>query len=110
MTHAYSLSIGEDEGRFTLTVSDDGGDHTYEIHSCALEFYEDVQRELRPWYLEAESARAAVRSGVSLRDYLGAPQPVTSRPVSVEDAIEAGYALDDPKSPGWGDRMAEVID
>ncbi len=38
---------------------------------------------------------------------LAAPKPVTSRPVSVEDAIDAGYALDDPKSPGYHERMVD---
>jgi hypothetical protein len=38
---------------------------------------------------------------------LAAPRPVTSRPVSVEDAIEAGYALDDPKHPTFYERMVD---
>jgi hypothetical protein len=35
------------------------------------------------------------------------PQFVTRRPVDIEDAVEAGYALDDPKSPGYHDRMVD---
>ena len=38
---------------------------------------------------------------------LAAPKPVTSRPVSVYDAIDAGYALDDPKSPNYHERMVD---
>jgi len=110
MNHGYltasSIRIDEDEGRFVLLIDSDEEDTiTVNIHSIALDFYQDVQRELRPWFLEAEHARQAVAAGVSREDYLGSPEPVTSRPVSVEDAIEAGYALDDPKSPGYHDRM-----
>ena len=105
---ADSVAIYEDEGRFYIRVQTDEGEVILiDIHAQAVGFYENVQAELGGWAREALEARHAVRNGVSREDYLGAPQPVTSRPVSVEDAIEAGYALDDPKSPGYHERMVD---
>lgn len=93
------------DGRIAIIVDTDEGDKLYvDIHSVALDFYASVQRELRPYALEAELARAAVQSGMSREEYLGIPQVVTTGIVDIEDAIEAGYALDDPKSPGYHDR------
>ena len=112
MNHGYliatSIRVDEDEGRIVLLIDSDEEDTiTVNIHSLAVGFYHDVPPELGPWAHEADSAPAAVAAGVSREDYLGPPQPVTSRPVSVEDAIDAGYALDDPKSPGYHERMVD---
>jgi hypothetical protein len=99
------------DGHIALIIDTDEGDKLYiDIHSVALEFYDSVQANLRPYVLEAEDARSAVAAGVSLEDYTALPQPITNRPVSVEDAIDAGYALDDPKSPGYHDRMVRLSD
>lgn len=96
------------DGRVAIIVDTDEGDKLYvDIHDCALDFYASVQADLRPYALEAEHARAAVGAGVSLEAYTAIPQPVTNRPVDIEDAIEAGYALDDPKSPGYHERMVD---
>lgn len=115
MNHGYltatDIRVQEDEGRFVLLIdSDDEDTIIVDIHRIALKFYEEVQRELRPWFLEAEHARQAVAAGVSKADYLGSPQPVTTRPVSVEDAVEAGYALDDPKHPSFLEMVDEWRD
>jgi hypothetical protein len=104
---ADAVRVDSDEKGFGLIIDTDEGDKIYvNIHGCALDFYDSVRVEMRGWVAEAESARAAVAAGVSLEEYT-VPQPVTNRPVSVEDAIEAGYALDDPKSPGYHDRMVD---
>ena len=96
---ADSLSIDTDEGRFVLVITDDEGDRAViNFHHLALEFYEEVQRELRPWYLEAESARSAVAAGASLNEYL------TGTPDVDPDA----YALDDPKHPTYHERMVDA--
>jgi hypothetical protein len=95
MIHAESLKIDTDEGRYMLLVETDDCLHRFDIHGLVLDFYDEVRRELLPYVVEAEAARVTV------------PQLVTNRPVSVEDAIEAGYALDDPKSPGYHDRMVD---
>ena len=104
---ADSVYLEVDEGRLMLHVWDEDGEHVYDIHADDVKFYENVQAELGGYAREALEARHAVRSGVTREDYLGSPQPVTSRPVSVEDAIDAGYALDDPKSPGYHERMVD---
>ena len=92
MTHVYATRIEEDEGRFVLVLETDDGEQQFEIHGVALELYEQVQREIRPWYLEAESARQAVARGVSREEYLNGTS-------------EDGYALDDPKHPTYHERM-----
>lgn len=93
---ADSVKIDTDEGRFVLILDTDyQGRVTIDIHDIALEVEATVRRELRPYALEAEHARATM------------PQYVTNRPMSVEDAIEDGYALDDPKSPGYYERMVD---
>ena len=105
---ADAVRVEGDERGFGLIIDTDEGDKVYvDIHNVALEFYDSVRVEMRGWVAESEDARAAVAAGVSLEDYTAIPQLVTNRPVSVEDAIEAGYALDDPKSPGFHDRMVD---
>ena len=96
------------DGRIAIIIDTDEGDKLYvDIHAIALDFYASVQADLRPYALEAESARAAVASGMTREQYLGIPQVVTTGVVDIEDAIEAGYALDDLKSPGYHDRMVD---
>jgi hypothetical protein len=103
---AEDAGIDTDDGRYILKVwADDGREFTIDIHPFVLDFYANVKTEIGPYAAEAESARKAVASGMSRADYLDSPQPVRSRPVDVQDAIDAGYALDDPKSPGFHDRM-----
>jgi len=98
--NADSIRIDTDEGQFLLVIdTEEFGTLRVNFHACALEFEDEVRKELRPYALEAASARATMPSSY--------PEPVLSRPISVEDAIEAGYALDDPKSPGYYDRMID---
>ncbi len=94
--HADSIKIDTDEGRFELVVeTEEAGTLRIDFHGLALAFEDEVRRELRPYALEAVLSRRTM------------PELVTNRPVSVEDAIEAGYALDDPKSPGYYERMVD---
>jgi hypothetical protein len=96
---ADAARVDSDEQGFGLVIDTDEGDKLYiNIHSVALDFYDSVRVEMRGWVAEADMARATM------------PQPVTNRPVDVYEAIEAGYALDDPKSPGYHDRMTGLED
>jgi hypothetical protein len=105
---ADDAGIDTDEGRYVLRIwGNQGEDITVNIHSFVLDFYANVKENIGPYAAEAEGARKAVASGMSRADYLDSPQPVRSRPVDVQDAIDAGYALDDPKSPGYHDRMVD---
>ena len=75
---ADAVRMDDDEGKIAIIVDTDEGDKVYiNIHSVALEFYASVQANLRPYALEAEHARAAVQSGMSLDEYLRTPLPVT---------------------------------
>jgi hypothetical protein len=110
MTHRFhlraeSVTVDTDEGRFCLIITDadEGRESQIDIHDCVLEFFKNAMDRIGEYAAEAQLARATM----SRADYLDSPQPVRSRPVSVEDAIEAGYALDDPKSPGYHDRMVD---
>lgn len=97
-TYADEARVDTDEGRFRIVIETQDGDHMeFDIHAIALEFYENVQAELGGWAREGIEIREQVRRGV--------PQPVTTPIADVEDAIDAGYALDDPKSPGYHDRI-----
>lgn len=96
--HAESVYVDDDEGRFQLHVHTSDGDHLiFDIHASALEFYDNVDKMIGDYGREADQARRTVAAGV--------PLPVFTKTVSVEDAVEAGYALDDPKSPGYYERM-----
>jgi hypothetical protein len=69
---ADSISIDTDEGRFVLIVdTEELGKLRFDFHSIALEFEEEVRKELRPYALEAHHARTAVEAGVTLDEYIG---------------------------------------
>jgi hypothetical protein len=58
---ADSMKIDDDEGRFLLVIETDEGDRIeVNFHSIALEFEAEVRKELRPYALEAEHARATM--------------------------------------------------
>lgn len=100
---ASRIRIDEDEGHIVLLIDSDEEDTiTVDIHGIAVEFHDDVRREIGPWAHEAEDARQAVAAGVPLKVY--------TKVVSVEDAIEDGYALDDPKHPQYHSTHADLWD
>jgi hypothetical protein len=110
MIIADSIEIAHDDEGYRLVVEGLDGRHVIDIQGIVFDFYAAVQREIRPYVLEAEDARrefvqVADDAEVTVRVF--GPAPITSRPMSVEDAIAAGYALDDPKSPGYHDRMVD---
>jgi len=88
--NADSIKIDTDEGRFLLVIeTEEFGTLRVNFHACALEFEDEVRRELRPYALEAASARATMPASYDTAD---------------------GYELDDPKHPTWHDRMATIHD
>ncbi len=77
-----------DEDGFVLQIfPDDGPRIDINIQSIVFDFYKNVQAEIRPYVLEAESARASIPAGYA--------------------ELDDGYELDDPKSPGYHDRMVD---
>jgi hypothetical protein len=87
---ADSMKIDDDEGRFLLVIETDEGDTIQvDFHGIALEFEAEVRKELRPYALEAEHARATM-------------------PPSYEPG--EAYSTDDPKHPNWHDAMADLWD
>jgi len=88
--HADSIKIDTDEGRFELVVeTEEAGTLRFDFHHIALEFEDEVRRELRPYALEATLARATM--------------------TGTRDQAE-GYELDDPKHPGFHDLMSGISD
>lgn len=80
---ADNIRIDDDEGRFILVVStEEAGTLTVDFHGCALEFEDEVRKQLRPYALEAVHARATM-------------------PTDDGD----GYGLSDPKHPTYYERM-----
>ena len=93
---ADQIKIDDDEGRFILEIStEEIGTVRVDFHACALEFEDEVRKQLRPYALEAAHARASVARGESLHEYLsGHAEPQAD-----------GYDPTDPKSPGYYERM-----
>lgn len=109
---ADQIKIDDDEGRFILVIStEEIGNVTVDFHACALAFEDEVRKELRPYALEAGDARAAVARGTSLADYIATDEhgrkSLDSEPWLDPDELhaESGYDPDDPKSPGYYERM-----
>ncbi len=89
---AHGIKVDTDEGRYCLVIETQYGEDDemllqIDIHDEVLEFYAAVQREIRPYVLEAESARLSLPSA------------------GPDDDL--GYALDDPKHPTYFDRMVD---
>ena len=59
---ADAIRVDEvNDGHIALIIDTDEGDKLYvDIHAIALDFYASVQRDLRPYALEAEHARATM--------------------------------------------------
>jgi len=85
---ADNIKIDDDEGRFILVIStEEAGTLTVDFHACALQFEDEVRKQLRPYALEAASAWRS--------EYLsGQPEPQAD-----------GYDLSDPKHPTYYERM-----
>lgn len=87
--------IEAEEDGFHLIASGEEGEWRFRLpSSIALELMRAVDREIRPWWQEAESARA-------------------QGPVIVGDSWDesfTGYELDDPKHPTYHERMSELWD
>jgi hypothetical protein len=82
---ADSIRIDTDEGRFILIIdTEEIGTLRVNFHNIALEFEDEVRKELRPYALEAYHARATMPSSDDEAD---------------------GYDLDDPKHPTFYERM-----
>jgi hypothetical protein len=83
---ADSIKIDTDDGRFILIIdTEEFGKLRVDFHRVALEFEDEVRRELRPYALEASHARATM-------------------PESYDDA----YDVDDPKHPQYVTTMVDL--
>ncbi len=100
---AEDICIESDEDGFCLFITDEdsGNSIRVNIQHFVLDFYKNVQAEIRPYVLEADSARNAVAAGVPLEEYLDS---------GYSDEQASGYALDDPKHPTFHERLADSID
>lgn len=92
----FHLSLGgdfEDEmSEYLLSVRSGGDSMGFRISSdAAIQLYEDVVKEIGPWYAEM---RATARAILGVVD---------------GDAGE-GYDLDDPKHPTYHERMSGYAD
>lgn len=100
MIRVSNITVDDDEGRYVLhIVGDDGEILWVDIHGVVLDFYASVQREIRPYVLEAEAARTAVATGTPMHVYLGTAAPA--------DEQADGYELNDPKHPTFYERMVD---
>ena len=96
MRHIDGIKIDTDEGRYVLVIDDEQkGLITYDIHDHVLQFYAAVQTEIRPYVLEAESAR---ETADRISEYLAPWRPSDK---------DTGYELDDPKHPTFFERMVD---
>jgi hypothetical protein len=96
--HADDIRVDNDEGRYILLIStpDEDGAFRFDIHDLVLDFYATVQREIRPYVLEAESVRHEVASTVAAAR-------------ATKDSGD-GYDRDDPKHPDWLDTLTDWAD
>ena len=84
-TRADAVTVRSDEQGYELFIETDEGDNiTVNIQSVVLDFYAAVQREVRPYVLEAESAR---------------------RSLPIDPDEFEGYELTDPKHSTYHERM-----
>ena len=119
---AETVTVDDDEGRFTLEIVDDEGDcHSCIIHHIALDaFYDQVKGRIGPYLQERDDARAVYKAPVPRRIFPGDPNEneLDNDPVpgthwwvgegssaftcSPEDVDESGgYEISDPKPPDF---------
>jgi len=97
MIRADHIIVDNDEGRFTLKVITEAGILTFDVHDVALELYDEIVARIGSYAAEAVH-------DIALDEV---PVPVPTKVENVYDHVEAGYELDDPKSPGYHDRMVD---
>lgn len=108
----YDVRVEWDEGGCYVIVDGPSLDPEYQAgeYRFRLEdpevLYDRVKAAIGPWLREREEAfsefRQAVRSGT---------RPAAAFLCAAEDIDESGgYAANDPKSPGYHDRMSTLAD
>jgi hypothetical protein len=106
-TFAHSVTVDDDEGRFTLEVETDEMIHRFIIHDIDLDaFYDQVRGRIGPYLREMHETRDAVARGVTLEQFTG----FADRYLRAEDypdgpegcpPAEDAYDPTDPKHPRY---------
>jgi hypothetical protein len=118
---ADTITLDDDDGRFTLVIEDDEGTrHSFIIHHVDLDtFYNQVRGRLGPYLREMHEARSAVSAGVSLSAFLCAPEDVDESggfatrdgiTTDLETGEEYPAAVTDPKHPRYHSTHADLWD
>lgn len=108
------FEIEADESGFVLVVSTTGGDlHRFGIPDGEA-FYDHVKSMIGPWLYERDMAEKS--RPVDVPSWAGGrsgyfDQDMARRPDADEyELATGGYALDDPKSEGYHERMSVAAD
>jgi len=106
---AETVTVDEDEGRFTLEIVDDEGDrHSFIIHHIDLDaFYDQVKGRIGPYLREMHEERARFLPG---RDRGGV---FLVAPADVDESggyASLGYLPEDPKHSDWHSVHADIYD
>jgi hypothetical protein len=123
--NAESVTVDDDEGRFTLVIEDVEGERvTVNIHGIDLDaFYDQVKARIGPYLREMHEARDAVARGVTLREFVCAPADVDESAGMSEYAVatredgslrmepdEDAYDPTDPKHRDFHSVHADLYD
>ena len=99
---AETMTMDEDEGRFTLEIVDDEGNrHSFIIQHIDLDaFYDQIKGRIGPYLRERDEARITrvVNTGAGMQVFMCDPDE------------SGGYDRSDPKHPDFHSVRADIWD
>ena len=103
--NADEITIESDESGFWLWFVTENGPYRVNIHGCASDLYEAVQRTIAPWWAEGLAVKDEMR-------FKGLPDPDSARRFAFmcnPDESDA-YEPSDPEAPGYHSIHADIWD
>jgi hypothetical protein len=89
--NAAEMRIESDERGFELHFETDQGCYVVNVHGCAVDLLQAVNREIEPWWIEGELVLREFQKRVAIGD-------------------DSAYELTDPKHPRYHENNAGIWD
>ena len=98
MSHVDDITVESDDRGFELHLGTDEGRFVFNVHSCAVQLYNEVVKEIGPWIGEMLDARREFQTGISDDPDL---QPILDRIKGLDDTTDHDEELRHMVDVAW---------